>query len=87
MPHATRTQLPELGAGVNLEKVIKQLEFQSSKKLQDLSISTHALGILAQREAVAVRIITVVSLIYLPCSVVSVSLPYPVPSQNHFFGP
>jgi hypothetical protein len=41
--------------------------------MEDLTISTKALGILAQREAVAVRIITIVSLIYLPCSVVSVS--------------
>jgi hypothetical protein len=42
--------------------------------MEQLSYSTYALGILAQREAVAVRIITIVSLIYLPCSVVSVSL-------------
>ena len=41
--------------------------------MEQLSYSTYALGILAQREAVAVRIITIVSLIYLPCSVVSVS--------------
>jgi hypothetical protein len=41
--------------------------------MENLSYSTFALGVLAQREAVAVRIITIVSLIYLPCSVVSVS--------------
>ncbi|PVH68937.1 hypothetical protein DL98DRAFT_522444 [Cadophora sp. DSE1049] len=39
--------------------------------MENLSNATHALGLLAQREAVAVRIITIVSLIYLPCSVVS----------------
>jgi hypothetical protein len=41
--------------------------------MEDLSIQTHALGVLAQKEAVAVRIITVLSLLYLPCTVVSVS--------------
>ncbi|KAF8847772.1 hypothetical protein BDZ45DRAFT_811325 [Acephala macrosclerotiorum] len=51
--------------------VIKQLEFQSSRKMERLSFETFFLGKLAQKEAVAVRIITIVSLIYLPCSVVS----------------
>lgn len=55
------------------QKVIKQLEFQSSKKMERLSYETFYLGKLAQKEAVAVRIITIVSLVYLPCSVVSVS--------------
>jgi hypothetical protein len=57
------------------QKVIKQLEFQSSKKMERLSYETFYLGKLAQKEAVAVRIITIVSLVYLPCSVVSVSWP------------
>jgi hypothetical protein len=41
--------------------------------MEQLSYETFFLGSLAQKEAVAVRIITIVSLIYLPCSVVSVS--------------
>lgn len=61
-------------------QVIKQLEFQSSRKMERLSFETFFLGKLAQKEAVAVRIITIVSLIYLPCSVVSVSSLFPFPS-------
>lgn len=61
-------------------QVIKQLEFQSSRKMERLSFETFFLGKLAQKEAVAVRIITIVSLIYLPCSVVSVSSSIPFSS-------
>jgi hypothetical protein len=67
-------------------KVIKQLEFEASKRMEalsfsnhalsqathDLTISTHALGIVAQREAVAVTVITIIVLVYLPFSTVSV---------------
>jgi hypothetical protein len=43
-----------------------RLEFQSTQKMEDLTQRS-------QREAVAMRIITVVTLIYLPATFVSVS--------------
>jgi hypothetical protein len=42
--------------------------------MEILTMSTHNIGIMSQKEAIAVRIITVVTLIYLPATFVSVSL-------------
>lgn len=40
----------------------------------DLGVQTHHLGVLAQNEAVAVRVVTFLALVYLPSTVVSVSI-------------
>ncbi|KAF2755327.1 hypothetical protein EJ05DRAFT_478344 [Pseudovirgaria hyperparasitica] len=51
--------------------VIKTREFQNSKQIEILTIVTSHLGYQAQKETIAVRVITIVTLLYLPCSVVS----------------
>lgn len=42
--------------------------------MEELTVSMHDIGLQAQKEAVAMRIITVVTLFYLPATFVSVSL-------------
>lgn len=43
-------------------------------KMEILTVNMQNIGVLAQKEAIAVRIITVLTLIYLPATFVSVSL-------------
>ena len=42
-------------------------------KMEILTVNMQNIGVLAQKEAIAVRIITVLTLIYLPATFVSVS--------------
>ena len=44
--------------------------------MENLTRKMHNLGIMAQKEAVAMRIITVVTLIFLPATFVSVSVKF-----------
>ena len=46
--------------------------------MEDLTTSMHELGIMAQKEAIAMRIITVVTVIFLPATFVSVSFIRPI---------
>jgi hypothetical protein len=46
---------------------------QGTEKMETLTKSMHQVGVTAQKEAIAMRIITVVTLIYLPATFVSVS--------------
>jgi Mg2+ and Co2+ transporter CorA len=55
-------------------QVLQHLQSQATEKMEALTTSTHKIGIMSQKEAIAVRIITVVTLIYLPATFVSVSL-------------
>ena len=59
------------------QQVLSHLQSQATMKMENLTISMHEIGVLAQREAIAMRIITVVTLIYLPATFVSVSRPQP----------
>ncbi|KAH8796953.1 hypothetical protein F5882DRAFT_22088 [Hyaloscypha sp. PMI_1271] len=51
--------------------VLQHLQAQGTEKMEDLTTSMHELGIMAQKEAIAMRIITVVTVIFLPATFVS----------------
>lgn len=52
-------------------------------KMENLTVNMQNIGVLAQKEAIAVRIITVLTLVYLPATFVSVSPhKYILQSQN-----
>ena len=54
-------------------KVLQHLQSQATEKMEDLTISMGKTGADSQNEAILMRIITVVTLIYLPATFVSVS--------------
>ncbi|KAI9795256.1 MAG: hypothetical protein M1833_007278 [Piccolia ochrophora] len=51
--------------------VLQHLQSQTTDKMEALTRSMHSIGIMSQKEAIAMRIITVVTLIYLPATFVS----------------
>jgi Mg2+ and Co2+ transporter CorA len=54
---------------------LQHIQAQSTEKMEQLTSSMGELGIMAQKEATAMRIITVVTVIFLPATFVSVSNP------------
>ena len=67
--------LPLLDRNVQLElistKISQHLEEQTAEVMEDLTTSMYNMGLLAQREAIAMKIVTVVTLLYLPATFVS----------------
>jgi hypothetical protein len=57
----------------NEPKVIQQFQSQATDKMEALTVSMWYMGALAQKEAIAIRIITWATLIFLPATFVSVS--------------
>jgi hypothetical protein len=57
-------------------QILQHLQSQATEQMEDLTKLTIKIGTMSQREAIAVRIITVVTLIYLPATFVSVSIPF-----------
>jgi hypothetical protein len=55
-------------------QVLQHLQSQATEKMEALTTSMHKIGVMSQKEAIAMRIITVVTLVYLPATFVSVSL-------------
>ena len=55
-------------------QVLQHIQAQSTEKMEKLISSMGELGIMAQKEAIAMRIITVVTVIFLPATFVSVSI-------------
>lgn len=55
-------------------QILQHLQSQATEQMEDLTRLTIKIGTMSQREAIAVRIITVVTLIYLPATFVSVSI-------------
>lgn len=55
-------------------QVLQHIQSQATEKMEMLTTSMHRVGNLSQKEAIAMRIVTVVTLIYLPATFVSVSL-------------
>lgn len=53
---------------------MQHLQSQATGKMEELTQLTIKIGTMSQREAIAMRIITVVTLIYLPATFVSVSI-------------
>ena len=53
--------------------MLQHLQTQTTETMERLTLSMHAMGRLSQKETIAMRIITVVTLIYLPATFVSVS--------------
>lgn len=51
--------------------VLQHLQSQATQKMEVLTVSMHEIGAQSQREAIAMRIITVMTLIYLPATFVS----------------
>jgi hypothetical protein len=56
-----------------LWQILQHLQTQATMKMEILTVNMQNIGVLAQKEAIAVRIITVLTLIYLPATFVSVS--------------
>jgi hypothetical protein len=56
--------------------ILQHLQTQATGKMEELTNLTIKIGTMSQREAIAMRIITVVTLIYLPATFVSVSGKY-----------
>lgn len=52
--------------------ILQHLQSQATAKMEELTQLTIKIGTMSQREAIAMRIITVVTLIYLPATFVSV---------------
>lgn len=53
-------------------QVLQHLQSQATEKMEALTMSMHKIGVMSQKEAIAMRIITVVTLIFLPATFVSV---------------
>ncbi|KFY09750.1 hypothetical protein V492_05364 [Pseudogymnoascus sp. VKM F-4246] len=63
-------------ASSNKALVLQHIQSQATEKMEELTMSMHQVGDLSRKEAIAMRIVTVVTLIYLPATFVSVMLPY-----------
>lgn len=55
-------------------QVLSHMQSQATEKMEILTKNMYEMGIAAQREAVTMRIITIVTLIYLPATFVSVCM-------------
>ncbi|KAI9776788.1 MAG: hypothetical protein M1816_005082 [Peltula sp. TS41687] len=51
--------------------VLQHLQSQATEKMEILTINMHKIGVMSQKEAIIMRIITVVTLIYLPATFLS----------------
>ncbi|KFY78085.1 hypothetical protein V498_09195 [Pseudogymnoascus sp. VKM F-4517 (FW-2822)] len=58
-------------ASARRDLILQFIQSQGAEKMERLTISMHQMGDLSRKEAVAMRIITVVTLIYLPATFVS----------------
>lgn len=67
-------------------QVLQHIQSQATEKMEKLTISMHRVADLSQKEAIAMRIVTVVTLIYLPATFVSVSLSF-IPCKYSFTNP
>lgn len=65
---------------------MQYVQAQTAENMEDLTKSTYSVGISAQKETIVVRIITVVTLIYLPATFVSVCLISPLLLLAHVNG-
>ncbi|KFY38315.1 hypothetical protein V494_04414 [Pseudogymnoascus sp. VKM F-4513 (FW-928)] len=63
-------------ASSNKALVLQHIQSQATEKMEELTMSMHQVGDLSRKEAIAMRIVTVVTLIYLPATFVSVMLPH-----------
>ena len=54
-------------------KVVQYIQTQTSEYMEGLTKISYSVGVTAQKEAVVMRVITVVALVYLPGTFVSVS--------------
>lgn len=52
---------------------MQRLQSRTTEKMENFTLNMQDVGIQAQREAVAMRIITIVTLVHLPATIVSVS--------------
>ena len=52
---------------------MQYVQAQTAENMEGLTKSTYNVGVSAQKEAIVMRIITVVALVYLPATFVSVS--------------
>jgi hypothetical protein len=60
--------------GLREVQVLQHLQSQTTEKMEALTRSMHKIGIDTKKETIAMRIITVVTLLYLPATFVSVSV-------------
>lgn len=57
-----------------LKQILQHIQGQTTQRMEDLTISMHNIGVESQRETIIMRIITAVTLVYLPGTFVSVGL-------------
>lgn len=62
------------GSMLMLEQILQHLQSQTTQRMEDLTTSMHNIGVGSQKETIIMRIITAVTLIYLPGTFVSVGL-------------
>lgn len=53
-------------------QILQHLQAQATEVMEDLTKNMFQLGIMGQKEAIAMKIITVATLVYLPATFVSV---------------
>jgi hypothetical protein len=58
----------------NITQIVQRLQSQAAQKMESLADETYKLGRLTLKDSTSMRIITVVTLIYLPATFVSVRL-------------
>ncbi|KAA6407954.1 MAG: hypothetical protein FRX48_08305 [Lasallia pustulata] len=69
--HIVRAKLLVQIVADRMTLISQHLQSQATQKMEQLTLSMHDIGFQAQKEAVAMRVITVVTLFYLPATFVS----------------
>lgn len=60
-----------------MTQILQHLQAQATEVMEDLTKSMFRVSFMGQKEAIAMRIITVLTLVYLPATFVSVrTIPY-----------
>lgn len=59
---------------LTMTQILQHLQAQATEVMEDLTKNMFQLGIMGQKEAIAMKIITVVTLVYLPATFVSVRI-------------
>ena len=63
-----------LNLRTNTYQILQHLQQQATEKMEILTVNMQNIGVLAQKEAISMKVITVLTLVYLPATFVSVSL-------------
>jgi hypothetical protein len=61
---------------------VQHLQSQATEKMEKLTVNMQNIGVLAQKEAIAMKIVTVVTMIFLPATFVSVRCNHAIIVRN-----